>query len=72
VIGNAADVDARVRPSRGPNADDGYAATREAAMAAFAKSWRRGLAAGFRHTRFGVLEQKFGFESQVLHRPCSD
>jgi hypothetical protein len=35
------EMDARLRASRGPHADARYAATREAAMAAFAKSWRR-------------------------------
>jgi hypothetical protein len=35
---NALDVDASLRASRGPHATHGYAATREAAMAAFAKS----------------------------------
>ena len=35
------DVDARLRPPRVPQTTHGYEATREAAMAAFAKSWRR-------------------------------
>ena len=34
-------VDARVRIPRGPHTDAGYGPTREAAMAAFATSWRR-------------------------------
>ena len=37
----AVDVDIGLRPSQGPHADHGYEATCEAAMAAFAKSWRR-------------------------------
>jgi hypothetical protein len=38
---NAVDVDAGLRAARRPHADARYEATREAAMAAFAKSWRR-------------------------------
>jgi hypothetical protein len=37
----ALDVDLSFRAPRGSNANHGYAATREAAMTAFAKSWRR-------------------------------
>jgi hypothetical protein len=33
---------------------------------------RRNSTAGFRHARFGVLEQNFGAESQVLHRRCGN
>jgi hypothetical protein len=40
--GLALDVDARLRHHEDRTPTYGYAATREAAMAAFAKSWRRG------------------------------
>jgi hypothetical protein len=42
----AVDVDIGLRPSRGRTPTHGYAATRETAIAAFAKSWRRELRGG--------------------------
>jgi hypothetical protein len=39
--GNVVDVDARLRHHEDRTPTHGYAATREAAMTAFAKSWRR-------------------------------